>query len=357
MSAREFTITELQRAGDGGFVDTKVKFTWTNGGRSAPRGTWKFGVEQRTVRDDYPGSTEPVEQVLGPNFKEFTCEGIWDDRYNEPGFALSQYRAFEALVQRGSMARIEFETITINGIIKGCDFDYKRADFIGYTFTVSPHFRQPGALARTGPSRKRTVDALRPPTEFRDNAAVAVDGMEAGLPNAAAFNALVAGDLHQTVKGRVGTLRTDADTITTAIDQRINPKIDEFTALKRVAAGFVAMKGNAFSLITDLAAAKSSLDMAYGDAVSVLDYDTWTRNLKALARTLALTGHNGNAELSRRVQPKAIAIYYPSKGESLYGISQRFYGTPSRWRLIADRNGLTTLTLQGDEALIIPEGR
>jgi hypothetical protein len=43
------------------------------------------------------------------------------------------------------------------------------------------------------------------------------------------------------------------------------------------------------------------------------------------------------------------------QGESLYAISRKFYGTPHAWRLIYDRNHLTSVTLTGDEILIIPE--
>lgn len=356
MAERTFTITEMRRAGDGGMVETPVKFEWTNGGRSAPRGSWKFGVEQRTVRTDYPGAEEPVEQVLGPNFKEFSVFGCWDDRYNYAGFALDTYRAFEQLTQRGSIVRLEFETITIHGIIKETDFDYKRKDYIMYSFTFSPHYRQQGALARTGPVRKKTPEALKSPTEFRDTAGAQIDGMEA--LNATAFMAAtIAGDLYPTTRARTLSLRDKFNKVVTAIDQRIDARVEEFEALKRVASGFAVIKGEAAEMLTDLASAKSSLNMAWDDAVNVLQFDEWVRGMAAYARILMLTSEDGNRELSRRVEPKAIALYYPHKGESLYGISQRFYGTPGAWRNIAERNGITTMTLQGDEALIIPERR
>jgi nucleoid-associated protein YgaU len=357
VAERAFTVTELRRTGDGGLVDTPVKFEWTAAGHSAPATSWQFGLEQRTAREDYPGAEEPVEQVLGPNFKEFTVSGTWDDKYNFGGFALDTYRAFEALVQRGSLVRLEFETISITGLLKTVNFNYRRASYIGYEFTFSPHYRVAGSLTRSGPVRKKTPDALKPPTEYRDAAGAAVDTLEATTPNAAAFVALQAGDFGPAVRQRTCDIRTAFNAVVTAIDQRLDPKVEEFEALKRVVAGMVAMRGQAAGMLTELAGAKSSANLAYQDAVSLLDFDTWTRSTKAYARVLALTGHQGAEELSRRVQPRAIALYYPSKGESLYGISQRFYGTPSRWRQISERNGLTALTLQGTEALIIPERR
>ncbi len=360
MSERVFTITEMRRAGDGGMVETPIKFEWTNDNRAAPRGSWKFGVEQRTVRTDYPGAEEPVEQVLGPSFKEFSLMGCWDDRYNFPGFAVDTWRAFESLVQAGALVRLEFEGVTIHGIIKDADFDYWRASYIMYSFSVSPHYRHQGALARTGPVRKKTPEALKPPTEYRDLAGAQVQGMQAlndGVPGTLFIANTIKGDLFPTVRARTDTIFERFKDVVSAIDQRIDAKVQQFEAIKRVASAFAVIQGQCSELLTDLASAKSSINVAWDNAVSILAFDEWVRSMTAYARILLLTSKEANAELSRRVEPHAIALYKPHAGESLYGISQRFYGTPGAWRQIADRNSLTTLTLTGTETLIIPERR
>jgi nucleoid-associated protein YgaU len=48
------------------------------------------------------------------------------------------------------------------------------------------------------------------------------------------------------------------------------------------------------------------------------------------------------------------ALYRPRAGESLYAISNQFYGTPHQWRQIAEVNGLYGMTLTGEELLTIP---
>lgn len=357
MAERTFTITELRREGDGGFVDTPIKFEWTAAGKSVPRGTWRFGVEQRTVREDYPGSEEPVEQVLGFNFTNEPIAGVWDDRYNTPGFALQTMRAMEALVQRGSMVRLEFESLTIHGIIKKADFDYKRPDYIGYSLNFSPHYRVLGSSARPGPGRKRTPEGLKSPREYRDLCGPLVNLLHEKANAEPAQYVTLTSEAVPTLKQRVAAIMTAFNDLVAAINQRIAPKVEEFEALKRVASCLSVIKGQAAGLMTDLASAKSSTMVAWDDAKAVIEFDDWTRSMKAYARTLALTSWEGSEELSRRVQPKAIALYYPSARESLYGISLRFYGTPSAWKLIADRNNLQTLMLTGTEALIIPERR
>ena len=354
MAQREFTITELKRAGDGGFVDTPVKFVWTNDKRSAPRGSWKFGVQQRSVREDYPGVEQPVEQILGPNYKEFNLSGVWDDRYNYGGFALETMRAFEKLVQRGSICRLEFETVSINGLIKDINFDYQRAARIGYEFTVSPHFRSAAGLATGNAGGRKSSEAFKPVNEYRDVVNAIADA--ANLTQAQAPAIKMSGTSFPAVKARLTELQAATASLQDTVDQRITaPGLTTFESLRRAANALVVIKGTAAGLMTDIAAFKSTNETAFNTAVDILDFDTWRCSLGAYARKLFITGDKGSRELGRRAEPKAIALYRPQLGESLYSISQRFYGTPTQWQLIATRNGLTTMTLQGTELLIIPE--
>lgn len=355
MAVRAFTVTELRRAGDGGYIDTPVKFEWTNEGMSAPRGSWKFGVTQRTVREDYPGVEEPVEQVLGPNYKDFSLQGVWDDRYNFYGFATDQWRKFEALCQRGSLCRFEFESVSIVGLLKDADFDYKRASLIGYSFTVSPHYRVSGGIGSGTTVRRKTPDALRPVTEYRDVAVSLGDQMDS--VQALAPSAVMVGTVHADTATFLARMHQGVADLVDAVDQRVGNTTDTFVDLKRVSNALNVLKGSAAAMIINVAGLSSSTGLAYDNAVAALDYDSWRCGLSATARKMGLLSVQGRNELARRVEPKAVALYRPRKDESLYSISQRFYGTPTGWQLIATRNGLTTITLQGTELLIIPERR
>jgi len=355
MADKEFTITELRRV-DSGFVDTPVKFVWTSENRSAPRPSWRFGLEQRTIREDYPGSTQPVEQVLGWNYKQFAVAGTWDDRYNYAGFALETYRAFEEMVKRGNLVRLEFETVTIHGIILNTDFDYKRSDFISYQFEFSPHFRLSGDSSLPSNVKQATiVTSLKAPSEYRDRAAATMDAIESVHSEAPSFK--LKPTLLSTVTGFLDLMRNEINKVVTSIDQRLDPRVEEYEALKRLANSFAVIKTYSANLLTELASKKSSTQLAWDSASGIMDFDVWIKSMAAYCRTLALTCHEANIDLTAKVEPKAIALYRPHKGESLYAISTRFYGTPTNWRSISERNGLTYLTLKGTETLIIPEKR
>jgi len=90
-------------------------------------------------------------------------------------------------------------------------------------------------------------------------------------------------------------------------------------------------------------------------AIGVLTFEDWSRSLRYTARVTMYQGLAGERSSAERAQPDAKHLYRPHAGESLYAISRRFYGTPFAWRLIYERNALTSFTLTGTETLIIPE--
>jgi hypothetical protein len=95
--------------------------------------------------------------------------------------------------------------------------------------------------------------------------------------------------------------------------------------------------------------------LAFDDALLILQYETWVRETLADLRLLITLCFRIAQDLRRLAAPKALALYRPHAGESLYGISTRFYGTPFNWQLIATRNNLTDFTLTGFELLVIPD--
>jgi len=266
---------------------------------------------------------------------------------------LDTMRRFEALVQRGSLCRFEFETLAIVGLPKDADFDYKRASYIGYNFSVSPHYRQVGEI-NVG-ARRKIPDALRPVTEFRDVSIEAAAFMEAVF--AVAPTKTMKGTTHTDNRGILDQVHQGVADLVSAVEWRVTAGEETLVDLKRVSNALNVIKGQAAAMITSVASLKSSTALAYDNAVDSLDFDAWRCGLSSYARKLAITSVQGRNELARRVEPKAVALYRPRQGESLYAIAQRFYGTPTAWQQIANRNGLTTIVLQGTELLIIPERR
>jgi hypothetical protein len=351
MAVRAFTIVESRPpSGSSSLGGPPAKFEWTAALRNAPRTSWRFGLQQRTVREDYPGGETPVEQVLGWSFTPFSCAGVWDDRFMGTGAALQTLRAFEAMVQRGNLCEFKFETIAVFGLITNVEFDYKRADYIAYSFTVSPHSR-----TATPESPADSTEALKSPDEYYAGLQARTDQVTA-LAEQVPATAMTGSTVADT-QGRLDTISAKVAEIGTAVEQRLQTAQDYALGARRVAHAFGVVRTVAQDLVASLISVKSDADLAWETAVGVLDFEVWSRGLRTMGRLMVADTYTAEKEMSRRVTPKAMSVYRPRENESLYAISQRFYGTPHRWQLIAQTNQLSTINCQGTEVLVIPELR
>ncbi len=362
-----FIIEELAPYGGkeppGGFA----RFEWTAAHKNMPQQPWSFGIHQRTVRTDYPGADDPTEQVLGPNYTPFTLTGRWDNRYNlgtrtAPGlsdaqqsvigeeYARREREKFELMVRRGNPVRITFEDITVQGIITDCSFDYRRNWDIGYSFTVSPHHRQPGGFFALKRSPRTALSA----TQLRKEVSTHVDTMSTYHSGAPRERLVLY--LFLDVDAKVLEIVSKLADVDFSIEQRnLAPEVEPNTGLLRVASEFLALSTLSQELIDILRgySANEALDAEL--ALATLDFEVWARGLMATARMLVISATRAASDLQQRAKPNALALYRPQAGEHLYSVSNRFYKTPHMWREIMRRNGLTTTTLTGEELLIIPE--
>lgn len=356
MAAGLWRITELRRGAQGG-AEGEV-FVWSadtspptpNGGaRAAPRVPWSFGGVMRHVRTDYPGSETPSYQVLGPAMKQFTLEGAFDDRFNFPGYAKEEMRRLEAMCKRGNLCEIQFQDQVFVGLFVEWDFPYRREWQIGYSLTFDVAER-PENLDRSD----RSPDIEMSP-------AVLFDAVDLAIQSALDFNgraprSLLAGDTMADVEASLASMASSVDDLGLTLDNRelVPPEnpVDGFT---RLATKFREVQGAAYNLLVRLGSVRSDTELAVQTAMAVLDFEDWTRSLRFAARIAMGQAVAGDRACTARAEPDAVRLYRPQQGESLYAISRRFYGTPHAWRLIYDRNALSSVTLTGDEVLIIPE--
>lgn len=355
-----FIIQELPVDGSPG-----ERFEWTadrtpaagstGGARACPIQPWPLGGKLRTVRTDYPGSRRPSEQILGANHKPFKLSGKWDDRYNRVGdfvnggYARAEMRRFEAMCHRGNPCRFQYLSIVRDGYIIDWDFPYRREWMIGYEFEVSVH---------DDPSAPKDLDrspatVYNPSTQFdRFDAAVqalldAHDAMPAPQ---------MAGTLATDTTANLSTLTATREQLGATLDAReLIPPENPVDAFTRLATQFRTARSNAYDAVVALATVRADLDMAVSTAMSVLDFEDWSRSVRFMARIAIGEAYAGDIASTQRSSPDAKRLYRPTAGESLYAISRKFYGTPHGWRLIYERNNLSTWTLDGTEVLIIPE--
>lgn len=353
MSVATFYIMEDRKDGKLG-----ESFEWTSdsrpanaargGARACPRQPWTFGGNLRTVRTDYPGARTPSEQVLGPAHAPFTLEGRFDDRYNFAGYAEREQRRFEEMCRRGNTVQIQFQNQSFVCLITNWSFPYKRAWEIGYSFTVSVHDRPDGVTLAD-----RAPETVQSPTQAFDALDVAAQAM-ATQQNKVPAAALTTG-VNTGIGAKLSALLDDVAAIGKTLDNAQKATSGAAASFKRTATQFRAAAGSAFNVVDTLVTIRSDIEMGVQQATSVLSFEDWSRSLRFHGRLVMGQSSKAARDMDSRSESKAIAMYRPQKGESLYDISRRFYGTPHSWRLIADRNHLNVINLTGNEYLIIPE--
>lgn len=360
MAEGTFILRELKRVGNGDYItDPEGEvFLWWNepkaydangGGRAAPLQPWPMPLKQRSVRTDYPNAIRPTEQALGPAWQPFELKGTWDDRYNFAGYAVKELRRFEALVARGNLVEISFQAQTFHGLITDFEPEYRREWDIGYRFTVSNHGRpdfEAKPLSTTPPIS---------PEGLYDAQAEALEAIQAVDADYTRTNMSTTGfDLLTTIDDAMSDLQAGIKQLGDKLDTR-DGVLKPIGTVKRMATQARIIQADALGLTEKMVTARADTELAIKTGLSVLEFEEFTRYLRFQARIIMGQAHQGALELDERQDPPAIRVYRPHKGESLYEISEQFFGTPDSWRLIAEANSLDELELQGNELLIIPE--
>lgn len=358
MASREFTITELVSEVDsqeaGGVLNpySGVRFVFTAREHNAPVGGWKFGGQLVTKREDYPGTDEPVEQVLVAKFEPFTLRGTWDDKWTGAGYADRTWKAFEQLCRRGRMCQFALEGVAAIGLITDWEFDYRRKTRVGYQFTVSPH-RRGGETGDAGRWVRRSSSDVQAPKDYVKRVTALLELLRAAhvqIPSLALSGSVLA-DSDVAVEAVAASVAA----VETSIDNRLRLSAPVDGA-QRVVQAFTSLRGTSAALAT-LARSFGPTALAYEAAGPVMGLDVWTKGLATAALQLAYAADVATRDLQRRIGPSALALYAPQAGESLYAISNRYFGTPHRWRDIQARNNLSHLILDGTELLVIPASR
>lgn len=367
--AVEFFLEEMRRTGDGSVVVGDVYFKWTVEKRSAPRESLDYEISQRTIREDYPGGQEPTEQVLGHRYEPFTIHGVWQDKYNFSGFADQQRGDVEELIKRGNICRMTIDNLRFYGIITKLKISYRYASRIGWEITLSPFGTMPPGWAAI---------AYYPKAFDIGNNAAAMEALITAAENKHRLNQnsvqqFTIGSIYLAVAEWLNTIRERMNTLTNLVEGRILSVTDPGlvrgelekvagvglemrSSVQRIQSACEQMKAESWNVITTLSSETTDDTLAYLTAMNELDYEDWARYQATTARNLFLLAAQSADELAKLNRPDIIAVYKPHRGENLYSISQKFYGTPHRWQEIMDRNDLFSFVLSGSEVLIIPRG-
>jgi hypothetical protein len=349
-----FSIYEIP---PGGLAKEGEVFLWSSdttperaelgGARAAPLGPWKKQATLRSVRTDYPGAVVPSKQVLGAKHEKFSWSGTWDDRYNFDGYAVAEYKRAEKVLFRGNVVKIAFQDEEFLAFVEDLATERVTDWKIRYTLTVDPQCRTDNS------------EFKRSPTQMKTNPGDEVDALNTLMAGVAASQAdrpatALTGSNTSGVRKGLADVSTRLDSVAQALDTKtgVLSPIGDFRSLSTQ---FRNLQGDITNVITGLVKARSDLDVGFRNAAAVLKFEDWTRNTRTLLRLARHRSQTAATGMELRDIHQIQAIYRPRKGESLYNVSRKAYGTPHRARDIQIANNLDTWTLTGDETLLIPQ--
>jgi hypothetical protein len=266
------------------------------------------------------------------------------------------------MCRRGNIVQITLsdaaESISFNGLITEWNFAYEHSGMIGYSFTVSPHERSGIDELKQNQALKAVVGNPVTDAEALKQKYVELEGKFEDPVVQRDMQSSYYGD----TKSLLDTILEGITELNAVITQRgldglasgslgINPGLALRKAMA-LSAGVITTAANVTNLKGSL---RSDTTLGIQSALSVLSFDTWSRGLAAQARITIFNTRKTQISYAAQVDQTAISVYRPRAGESIYAISNKFYGTPHNARLIRERNKLPSYNLTGEELLIIPE--
>lgn len=359
MPKNVFKLTERPREGSGTFGAGEV-FEFEAEHHASPTGQIDMPLTVTTSRKSLPGTEEPVEQVISSSLEPFQMSGEWSDRWNTPGFALDTWKRFEALVRRANLVEIEFVGIRLVGLITNFTPGLVTPDVVPWSITFSPHARG-GAIGNSSARINRStargpaaqLDTPQNTTAYK-NKVVAIKADMDDLQMNAPKNQM-AGIGYSDTAAALADFQESTDQLeVVSNDSSIETANSAVASFRQELAVHRQILGRAQSVIDETSALNAEVGAAFDDVVLIFQYEEWIREMRRYARTAVLSSWQAEQDLKDRINTRPVGRHRAKKGESVYEVSQTYYGTPDEWKRIHEANNIFVMEFEGGEELLIP---
>lgn len=351
-------ITELRRSGEGAQESAPQVFKFSGREHSSSLNDLELHLKVTTVRKEMPGSNSVVEQAMSATWQPFELNGEWDDKWgnrkvlgiagmNRTGsYAFFMFQEFSKLVSRMPLVRLEIDALSFVGILTDLVISYRTKTRIGWKVTISPH-------------ENETVDVDRP-----------VGVVKQSIPKWLEDSALISNDMSLAFQ-EIQIISSLKTSLFERFQLRLIEVNDALSRLEEISLDSLVIDNlqqrlylmattyrrvrNAYKTLTDDLISINSAELAFEDSLQAASFSEWVHGSLVSAWKAIGLSISAESDVRKRAYQKPKAIYYPKRGESLERISARFYGTANNWRAIYDKNNLSSLVLEGNEELLIPE--
>lgn len=366
----------------GGFIiieykNNKAEEPLVLNGDMMPMIPFKYGGEQKTVKNYYPGNPEPVYQMLGPRESNVVIHGrLKSKHYQDPKFAqlpATMAKALDLIRQRGNVLKIILGEWIRYATLEKSEFDLKQLTRIEYELTFS-------IIGLTAPTNCKVLNALKIlPSALNTDLLISAAAFQAKYSAMPKPMPKGLGDLLTGLIGDIGSVMTD---VTTSV-QSVISAVQSVDTLANRAIGLIknakaTLKKFSFQVrsielslahlgngIGNISSFSASVTQPFGGIPPSLTNAQVVMNAQKNTRFILQARSDSNnlmallnqihAQFSALVVTVPQSVYTVHAGDTLQKIAYKFYHDSNKWDVIYSHNHLTSTDLTGISSLEIPK--
>lgn len=331
-------------------------------GRFMPLQPFEYGGEQRVVRDEYPGSSEPTMHVLGPKEGPMTVKGrMKTNKFRGSDNDLAIYRQaakqyaglIDAMRIRGNLVRLQLGEWVRYGIITKSVFRLNTLQNIEYDISFDIIGFNPPKGWRVVIDADSNVDK---PNKDITNKALEYLTAARQIPDSMPLSAVdILNNMISDVADAIKKVTDFTDGIINDTEKLVGSANRAIGLIKNARATISRSKrqiGSIANTVSGLGASwDSNVKGAIGQVQNVAHITKTSSNFSSLALLLASL----QAKFATYTTQIPFRRHLIKQGDTLHNISQKYYNTADNWKKIYDHNKLTTSVLKVGSILEIPK--
>jgi len=327
-------------------------------GNMMPHVPFTFGGGQRITKDFYAGHTEPVMQVLGATEDNVEIRGKFKDKtYSQnlvdegESMAYEMHKLVESFRLKANLCQFTLGDWVRYGFIEKTSFEMKRLNEIDYRIELS-------IVGFTKPTNAKFVDDSKElPFDINSQLIATANYWQESftdMPYSMPFSLL------NVILGLVSAIATGLALITDFVNKVI-------TSIENIKKAINRIKGLIKSVQNQLRRFKEYFGALVPSLVSALTtQDATPIGAEITNAQFYSSSIRGASELTALLQSLykhflniiptlPMARHLVKLGDTLQGLSVRYYGTPDNWKDIFDYNKLQDTVIATGALLEIPK--
>lgn len=342
-------------------------------GRALPYQPFTLEGSMRAEFTWYPGNAVATVQMLGAEEKPSTIEGMWKDRFiknltdenkqviptgvaNFNGQAVADVFALVAAVEKirlaGQLVRVEWDSITREGILRGFQQSWVRREDVKWQMTFEWASRGEAQVSVTLPSSPS-------PDAFSKQLSSLSDTLFTATKLPAEFS--VVEDFTAAVEGPLADIVAAVAQVQAAVKNSVSQVLSPVDAAQRTLAAVQTVKTAASTIVdvvdsfppVQLIKTFDLSELGLSDALVASNYG---RSVREAARNLLLTAADQSDTLGTVSREEELVASFVSRSPiDLRHISQKYYGTPNEWRRLLTYNGFNSSIIPLGTLVMVPK--